>query len=128
MTTFDLELLQAMDASVFCRENLGIIPDPWQEKVLRYEGKRLILNCCRQSGKSTTAANKGYHRAKYKKRSLILLLSPSLRQSSELFRKVVDAKDRDNNPPQLIEDSKLSMALSNGSRIVSLPGKEKSPE
>jgi hypothetical protein len=56
---------------------------------------------------------------------LILLLSPSLRQSSELFRKVLDnLRDDADEKPRLVEDSKLFMTLHNGSRIVSLPGQE----
>src|SRR5262249_4551382 len=31
--------------------NLGMNPDPWQKEVLEGEHARLLLNCCRQSGK-----------------------------------------------------------------------------
>ena len=41
----------------FARERLGFTPDPWQAQVLASRARRVILNCCRQSGKSTTAAN-----------------------------------------------------------------------
>jgi len=81
----DLEL--ALDPVLFARE-LGFNPDPWQAKVLRWTETRLMLNCSRQSGKSTTAAIVALHRAIYYTKSLVLLVSPSLRQSSELFRKV----------------------------------------
>jgi len=57
-------------------------------------------------------------------KSLILLVSPSLRQSSELFRKVMDNFKKLKCTPGLVEDNKLSTQLDNGSRIVSLPGKE----
>jgi phage terminase large subunit-like protein len=50
----------------------------------------LLLNCCRQSGKSTIAALLALHRAVFYPDGLILLVSPSLRQSSELFRKITD--------------------------------------
>ena len=115
------DMLLALDPVAFSR-SIGIDPDPWQAEVLRYEGKRLLLNCCRQSGKSTTTATKALHTALYRPRSLILLVSPSLRQSSELFRKVRDAMGAMKNPPKLIEDNKLSMTLINQSRIISLPG------
>ena len=124
MTNFELELLQTMDAAVFMKETCGLVPDPWQKQVLRYEGKRLIMNCSRQSGKSQTTAVLAYHRAKYTPKSLILLLSPSFRQSGELFRKIVELTYTDRDALMKVEDQKLFMKLENGSRIVSLPGTE----
>lgn len=115
------DMLLALDPVAFSR-SIGINPDPWQADVLRYEGKRMLLNCCRQSGKSTTTATKALHTGLYKPKSLILIISPSQRQSQELFRKVKDAYSALDNPPSLLEDNKLSMTLCNGSRIVSLPG------
>ena len=114
------DLQRALDPVEFSRY-VGIEPDEWQADVLRYEGKRLLLNCSRQSGKSTTTATKGLHTAIYRPKSLILLVSPSLRQSQELFRKVKDAYEAMDARPGLLEDNKLSMVLTNGSRIVSLP-------
>lgn len=35
---------------------LGMDPDPWQIDVLHGEPPRVLLNCCRQAGKSTTVA------------------------------------------------------------------------
>src|SRR5437763_7678686 len=36
--------------------NLGLEPDPWQVEVLEAGHPRLLLNCCRQAGKSTVVA------------------------------------------------------------------------
>ena len=36
--------------------NLGLEPDPWQVDVLETSEQRLLLNCCRQAGKSTVVA------------------------------------------------------------------------
>jgi hypothetical protein len=55
---------------------------------------------------------------------LVLLVSPSLRQSSELFRKVGDLVDALPERPEMQEDNRLSRAFGNRSRIVSLPGSE----
>jgi hypothetical protein len=55
---------------------------------------------------------------------LTLLLSPSLRQSQELFRKVLDVYRWQVQAPPLIEESALRLTLPSGSRIVSLPGVE----
>ena len=115
------DLIYALDPVEFSRA-IGIDPDPWQADVLRSEKKRMLLNCCRQSGKSTTTATKALHTALYKPQSLTLIASPSLRQSQELFRKIRQSYDRLEQRPRLLEDNKLSMTLENGSRIVSLPG------
>jgi len=118
------DLRYALDPVVFASECLGIIPDPWQEEVLLSTWDRILLNCSRQSGKSTVAALKAVHKALFYRETLALLISPSLRQSSELFRKVTDFIKRLQTAPKLIEDNKLSLQLENGSRVISLPGEE----
>jgi hypothetical protein len=121
LLTADLRI--ALDPVVFARY-LNFEPDAWQEKVLRWTGNRLLLNCARQTGKSTIAALLAVQRAIYFPDSLILLVSPSLRQSGELFRKVTDWFSLLPNRPEMPEDNKLSCTLANGSRIVSLPSSE----
>lgn len=112
-----------VDAVEYARA-VGFEPDEWQADVLRWQGKRLLLNCARQSGKSTIASLIAVYQAIHMPDSLILLVSPSLRQSSELFRKVSDWFGRVPDMPALTEDNKLSATLSNGSRIVSLPSSQ----
>jgi len=124
ITAADREVLKFLDPAALFQEALTIKADLWQKKVLRYDGPRLLLNCTRQWGKSTVVAARAYHTAKYKPESLILLLSPSLRQSSELFRKVLEIEEGDETALRKIEDSRLYMTMENGSRIVSLPGRE----
>jgi len=118
------QLAQALDPVQIARK-AGIDPDPWQTDVLRSDAQRLLLNCSRQTGKSTIAAIRGLHRAAYVPRSLVLLLSPSLRQSQELFRKVVDAHKEVSGAVPSDQLSALRLELPNGSRIVSLPGTER---
>jgi phage terminase large subunit-like protein len=48
----------------------------------------VLLNCSRQSGKSTIAGILALHCALYQPGSLVLVLAPALRQSQELFGKV----------------------------------------
>jgi len=85
----------------------------------------VILNCSRQTGKSTITALLALHEALYRPPALVLLLSPSLRQSQELFRKVKDALAAlGPDAPALAEESALRLEWANGSRIVCLPGKE----
>lgn len=124
VNTLVKDIRHAADPVAFAREVLNFDPDPWQVRVLRSPSRRQLLNCCRQSGKSTTAAILGLHRALFYADSLVLLLSPSLRQSGELFRKVTDLVVLLPIRPRMVEENRLSVKLDNGSRIVSLPGKE----
>ena len=112
------------DPVTFARESLNFQPAPWQEAVLQSASRRLLLNCSRQSGKSSTAAVLALYRALAVAHSLILMVSPSLRQSAELYRKVRDLAHGMPNPPAMNEDTKTSMTIGNGSRVISLPSSE----
>src|SRR5687768_3921060 len=68
----------------------GLAPDDWQAGLLRRRAARTLLLCSRQAGKSTAAAALSLGAALMEPRALVLLLSPSLRQSGELFRKLLD--------------------------------------
>ena len=102
----------------------GIEPDNWQARVLRSAAPRLLLDCSRQSGKSTVTALLAVHTAIYEPGALVLLLSPSLRQSQELFKKCLSVYRTLDRPVPPEAKSALRLELENGSRIVSLPGKE----
>jgi hypothetical protein len=104
-------------------KDAGIILDPWQEEMVSSHSSRLLLNCSRQIGKSTTTGVLAVYTALYKP-SLILLLSPSLRQSQELFKRCIDVYRRLDRPVPPEAENALSLELNNGSRIVALPGKE----
>ncbi len=112
-----------LDPTLWCQETLGLTPDPWQAEVLQSTSKRIILNCTRQSGKSTVSSVLALHTAIYRPGSLILCLSPTLRQSGELFHNITRFYGESPAIPARAE-SALRMELENGSRIVSLPGKE----
>jgi hypothetical protein len=103
----------------------GMAPDPWQEQLLRSRCSRVLLNCGRQIGKSQTAAALALKAALLEPGSLVLLLSPSLRQSSELFRdKVKRLYQQLGRPIATKQESALTIEFVNGSRIISLPGDE----
>src|SRR5918999_128381 len=84
------DLRLALDRVAFA-ERLGIVPDVWQEDLLRSGSGRVLLNCCRQSGKSTMAALIGLHRALYHPGALVLILAPAERQAKETFGKIAQA-------------------------------------
>jgi hypothetical protein len=104
---------------------LGIVPDPWQRDLLQSEALRVLLNCARQSGKSTMAAILALHRALYTPFSLVLILAPAERQAKELFTKVATSYRALGHAIAADSYRKLGMELANGSRIEALPGTEK---
>jgi hypothetical protein len=103
----------------------GMAPDPWQAALLRSSAERVLLLCSRQAGKSQTAAALALRAALLEAPALVLLFSPTLRQSGELFRdKVLRLFNALGRPVSITQESALQMALANGSRIISLPGDE----
>ena len=118
------DLRFALDPAAFALEALGLRLDPWQREAVSSASKRDLFNCVRQSGKSTGAAVIALHEALYKPGSLTLLISPSQRQSSELFRKVTELREQLPTAPELTEDNKLSLTIQGGGRVLSLPGSE----
>lgn len=102
----------------------GLQPDPWQERVLTSPSDSHLLLCSRQSGKSTTCAALAVHTALYSAPALVLLVSPSLRQSQELFRKTREFHQDLSVTPGLEQESALRVEFKNGSRIIALPGSE----
>jgi phage FluMu gp28-like protein len=112
------------DAATFARTRLGFIPDTKQLEVLESTARRGILNCSRQWGKSTVTAAKAVHRAYTRPGALVLVASPSERQSAEFLRKASELVRRLKIRPRGDGDNATSLQLPNGSRIVGLPGTE----
>lgn len=103
----------------------GMTPDPWQAGLLRSTDRQIILNCSRQAGKSTVSSLLALHTSLYAPPAPTLLLSPSLRQSQELFRKVKDGYNAVGRQVcGVAEESALRLELTNGARIICLPGTE----
>jgi hypothetical protein len=103
--------------------NLGLNPDPWQVEVLDSPHPRLLLNCCRQAGKSTAVAVLALSEAMFIPGTTVLLLSRSFRQASELFR-IVTGFHRRMGAPLKERRNAGELAFSHSSRIVCLPCKE----
>ncbi len=103
----------------------GITLDPWQEEAVRSRSKKMLLNCSRQAGKSFVAGDIGMHTALYQDESLVLLVSPSQRQSAELLRYCHSIYAASGQLVSSDKDSVLHLELQNGSRVLALPGTEK---
>jgi hypothetical protein len=114
-------LPSSLDALALMRR-AGMIPDPWQVRVATAPGNQLLL-CHRQAGKSTIVAAIALAAALRKPDSLVLLLSRSMRQSGELFRKVKTFYNLV-HPMPLAKDTERELELENHSRVISLPASE----
>jgi hypothetical protein len=110
---------------LWASEVLDYCPDEWAQTVMMSPARYVIENVSRQAGKSTCSAAMAVHQAVFFPGSLILVVSPTLRQSGELQRKAMRFYDLvDPDHTGLEEDTKLSVLLKNKSRIIALPGQE----
>ncbi len=113
-----------LGAAEWVRQALGFPADTLQASVLDTLAKRGVLNCSRQWGKSTVTAAKAVHHAFHRPASLILVVSPSSRQSGEFLRKAAAFARKLGIRPKGDGDNLISLAFPNGSRIVGLPATE----
>lgn len=117
-----IEMLRwALDPAEMMRAS-GVEPDAWQIEAVRSTSPRMLLLAARQVGKSTTTAVLGLHTALFEEDSLVLLLSPTQRQSGLLFDKVTRLYADLGRPVPAIGETATTLILENRSRIVSLPG------
>lgn len=107
------------DASRVMRRS-GLVPDTWQDQLLKASPHRALVTTSRQSGKSTCCAAMALHRSWTRPRSTTVAVSPTQRQSTLLLSKVrgfAEALEL-----ELVKNNALSMELGNRSVIHALPG------
>ena len=127
MPSVNDDLAYSLDPVLWSREVLGYHPDSWQAKVLRSRSRNIILNCSRQSGKSTTCAALGLHESVYRRPSFGLVIAPSQDQSAELMMKFDEFRGAvELSSDYLDTDTKLAVRFKNGNRFIARPGSEKS--
>ncbi len=129
----------------------GLTPDRWQTGVLRTRKAQTLLLCSRQAGKTLVAAAQALRTALLEAPALVLVLTPSERQSSEFMRRVKELHEALRRPtnvagrvlsyyekqaaeaeqddlyfrmPEKTRESTLQLHLDNGSRIIGLPASE----
>ena len=121
------DLVYASDPVLWAREVLGYIADDWQASLLRSRARKIILNCSRQSGKSTTSAVLALHESIYRTPSFVLIVAPTQDQSGELMLKFDEFRSGVELPSDYLStDTKLAVRFSNNNRVVARPGSEKS--
>jgi hypothetical protein len=104
----------------------GQRPDPWQADLLRTNRARILTLATRQGGKSRAVGAKVLRTALVEPDSLILVLSPTERQSKEFLQEHVlglyEALRRPVKPAR--RPGRLELELTNGSRVIALPDNE----
>ena len=119
------DFARSLDPTLIARD-VGIERlDPWQAKLIDDPPKRLLACCGRQVGKSTAAGISSLSTAIYQAPATIVMVSPSLRQSVELYRTTHAMWSRLPGRPAALYETLTRLELENGSRIISLPGSEK---
>jgi hypothetical protein len=118
------DLARALDPSLIAAD-CGLTMDQWQATLMRSTSLRVLMLCSRQSGKSAVAALITTHTAITQPNALVLLVSPSQRQSAELFRSLMVLFRKLKDAPEMRNESALRVELANGARIVALPGDER---
>jgi hypothetical protein len=114
------DLLGALDPASTFSAAVGSSPEPWQQRVLFSAARKGLLLTARQVGKSTTTAVKAADTALYEPGSLILIVSPSQRQSDETLAKVRTVLRR----AASVTGNASEVRTEAGSRVVSLPATE----
>jgi hypothetical protein len=122
--TLGRDFARALDPTVLARD-CGIVPDAIQSQLLTTTSRKTLVCCCRQWGKSTTTAIVALHEALYAAPAMVVVISPSQPQSTELFKKIHGFWQQLPGAPAAEQESLTRMELANGSRIISLPGSEK---
>lgn len=105
-------------------KSLQFQPDEWQRRVLRSSAQYIHLVTSRQVGKSTTTALLALHTALYRPGAVVLIFSPTDRQSGELFLKISGFYRALGKPIEAAQENVHMLRLENDSRIISLPASE----
>jgi hypothetical protein len=132
-------------------QRAGMTPDHWQARVLKTRKTQILLLCSRQVGKTLVAAALALRTALLEAPALVLVLTPSERQSNEFMRRIQELHESLRQPmnaagrvlafhekqaaeagkddvyfrlPAKTRESSLQLHLDNGSRIIGLPASE----
>jgi phage terminase large subunit-like protein len=107
MIAFDLA--RALDPSRIAAD-VGLTLDPWQRDLMRSTAQRVLILASRQVGKTTVTALIAVATAVLKGGALVLILSPSQRQSGEMFRTVVRFLKELDGAPNIAAESTLRLS------------------
>ncbi len=117
------DILMALDPVKVYQQAFDQEPFPWQVKYLR-ETRSTILLKGRQVGATQACAALAIHQVLLDPTALVAIVSPSLKQSTEICTRARQGLDRLGE--RLVQDSVSLLRLQSGGRILSLPGTAKS--
>lgn len=104
----------------------GMPPDPWQAEFLRSSDPLNLILCARQVGKSSVVSIVALHEALTLPDRTVVVVAPIEPQANELLRKVTTAFNRIGRPVGVRREAVTTLEFTNGSRVIALPGKERS--
>ncbi len=109
------------DIAYFAKTIVGVELWPHQLEFMTCGNRIVVVASARQIGKSTACAIKAIHTA-FSKQSKVLVVSPSLRQSSLMFATIRQyIQEAELLRGSLVDDTKTYIKLSNGSELWCLP-------
>jgi len=115
------DIARALDPALLARD-ADITLDDWQADFVRSSAPQIIMLVPRQHGKTEASIVKALSVATTEPDSLILIASPSQRQSDEFVLRARKAYGRIKDAPALIGDAARRIEFANGSRLLALPG------
>ena len=119
------ELAYQIDPVLWVRHVLGVEPTAWQMEFLRAPGgASIIALTARQAGKTTTAVWAIAFFMLFTPGSLSVIACPAQRQSGEAVRRVRQILFK--LGVELKSDHVYGLELTNGSRVLALPGSDDS--
>ena len=117
---------RAFPTAVAVADAAGLTLDPWQEAAVRSDAREQLWLCGRQVGKSLASAVRAVWTAVSEPGSLTLLVAPAMRQAGEAFGKVKALLTAlGPRAPAIRRESALALTTVTGSRIVVVPGDER---
>jgi hypothetical protein len=118
------DLRDALDPVSFAAARCGVVLDPVQSALLLSPGRRELLNCTRQWGKSTTTSLGVLHEACYRRGSRTIVVSPSQRQSDLLLASVEGFAARAQLSYERLAGADPGLRLAAGGEVIALPASE----
>jgi phage FluMu gp28-like protein len=120
---YQKKILELIDPATWLRANTDFKPWPYEASLLRHSNLTTrVIRKSRQVGITTTIAHEAVWKTFTRPTSVILIVSPSLRQSEIVMTKILAAIDANASlSGQLTRKTNTEIMLTNGSKIICLP-------
>lgn len=105
---------------------MGLTLDEWQIKTLSSNKRRKLCLVTRQGGKGTVGSLAAIEKMTEDAGSKTVILAPTEEQSKRLLSRIKEGYARLSVAPRIISDVGTEFRLINGSRVLAMPGSERS--